>query len=207
MTTTPRPDPRRPRTRRAILDATTTLLTGRGIADTSIADIAEQAGVSVGSIYGHFGSKDQLLLGLVDRAIEEAPHGFEPPAELSSPLERVLWFGEAWLELAAEAPVAARVMALYALEPPALDGDDGASPTLGRIDEVRMHMRSDLDRAASAGELGALDADAAFTFLVASWNGVNALVSQRDDHAATIEQARAALALTRQLFSTPEAAA
>lgn len=44
-----------------ILDAAARVITGRGLAETRISDIAEQAGVSPGLILYYFESKDRLL--------------------------------------------------------------------------------------------------------------------------------------------------
>jgi AcrR family transcriptional regulator len=44
-----------------ILDAAATVITDRGLAETRISDIAEQAGVSPGLILYYFDSKDRLL--------------------------------------------------------------------------------------------------------------------------------------------------
>ncbi len=50
--------------RRQILDAATKLALEEGLGDTSIARVAEVAGVAKGSIYLHFRSRDELLAGL-----------------------------------------------------------------------------------------------------------------------------------------------
>lgn len=201
LSPTPRPDPRRPRTRRAILDASAELLGERGIAQTSIADIAKAAGVSVGSIYGHFGSKDLLLLSIVERAVAERADGFSPPAEITSPLERVLWFGDAFLELAIEHPVAARVLAIHALEPPSPGDPAAQAPVLRSLEALRGRMASDLVSAAERGELSGASPQETLTFLIATWDGVASLVGRRDDGAISAAQARATLALTRRLVS------
>ena len=56
-------------TRALALDAAARLFEERGYEGTSIAGIAEQAGVSPETIYGHFGSKRVLLGELVRRAV------------------------------------------------------------------------------------------------------------------------------------------
>lgn len=61
-------------TRRRILDAATELFVERGFAGTSIRDIAEHLGMTKGSLYYHFSSKEDLLLAMLDpllSAIEE----------------------------------------------------------------------------------------------------------------------------------------
>ena len=57
----------RPKTRDRILDASLALFNGLGFANTSIARIAEAAGIAVGNVWYHFRTKQDLLLGLTER--------------------------------------------------------------------------------------------------------------------------------------------
>jgi AcrR family transcriptional regulator len=59
-------------TRRAILQAARRLFADRGFANTTVRELAERAGVAVQTIYGTFGSKAGVLMGLVDLLDEEA---------------------------------------------------------------------------------------------------------------------------------------
>jgi AcrR family transcriptional regulator len=45
-------------TQRALLDAARRVFTERGFSDSSIADIVQRAGSSVGSLYHHFGARE-----------------------------------------------------------------------------------------------------------------------------------------------------
>jgi AcrR family transcriptional regulator len=56
-------------TRDAILTAARSLFEARGYEATTIAAVAEEAGVSAESVYGHFGSKRTLLGELFRRAV------------------------------------------------------------------------------------------------------------------------------------------
>jgi AcrR family transcriptional regulator len=51
-------------TQRALLDAARDVFTEQGFTSASIADIVERAGSSVGSLYHHFGGKNELFLAL-----------------------------------------------------------------------------------------------------------------------------------------------
>jgi AcrR family transcriptional regulator len=51
-------------TQRALLDAARQVFTERGFSDSSIADIVDRAGSSVGSLYHHFGGKSELFIAL-----------------------------------------------------------------------------------------------------------------------------------------------
>lgn len=63
---------RKARTRAAILAAARELFRARGYDGTSIRDVAEAAGVGVGSVHVHFADKEGLLLACFVAQIEEA---------------------------------------------------------------------------------------------------------------------------------------
>lgn len=60
------------RTVERLLDAATTLFQERGYTATSMTAIAEGAGVGIGSLYQWFPTKEDLLLGLADRHLDDA---------------------------------------------------------------------------------------------------------------------------------------
>lgn len=55
--------------RQAILDAALACFTERGFETTTMADIRDAAGASIGSLYHHYGSKDALAVSLVASAL------------------------------------------------------------------------------------------------------------------------------------------
>ncbi|MDJ0787979.1 MAG: TetR/AcrR family transcriptional regulator [Myxococcota bacterium] len=59
------------RTQEALLDAAATLVAEKGVEAASVADVARQAGCSVGSVYHHFRDKQTLVYAVVDRMTEE----------------------------------------------------------------------------------------------------------------------------------------
>jgi AcrR family transcriptional regulator len=67
----PPPSQRRSREKRARLDAAALALFGeKGYEATSVEEIADRAGVAVGTLYQHVRSKRQLLLSLMDDLLE-----------------------------------------------------------------------------------------------------------------------------------------
>ena len=58
----PPADPRQP-----FLDAAESCLTRFGLGKTTVDDVAQAAGVSRATVYRHFGSRDELLLAVVER--------------------------------------------------------------------------------------------------------------------------------------------
>jgi AcrR family transcriptional regulator len=61
-----RPQARGLATRRRVLDAAEALIARNGYEPTSMADVAERAGIGVGTLYHHFPDKRSLLLALID---------------------------------------------------------------------------------------------------------------------------------------------
>lgn len=53
-----------------ILHALARCISRRGVADTTIAHLIEESGLSAGAIYRHFKNKDELLIGLVRHRIK-----------------------------------------------------------------------------------------------------------------------------------------
>lgn len=71
--TVPRKKPRQERSRAtvdAILEATAHILVAHGFEDTTTRQVAERAGVSIGSLYQYFPSKEALITALVERQIQ-----------------------------------------------------------------------------------------------------------------------------------------
>jgi AcrR family transcriptional regulator len=74
-----------PRGRRAeILDAALAAFTAHGVAGTSIEEIRRRSGASVGSIYHHFGGKDELAGVLYVEGLEDYQRGFLESLERAS---------------------------------------------------------------------------------------------------------------------------
>ncbi|MFI6604634.1 TetR/AcrR family transcriptional regulator [Nonomuraea sp. NPDC050536] len=86
-------------TPRRIREAAISLFAERGFHGTGIRDIATQAGVTLSSLYHHFGSKDDLLVDIMfssteplRRAAERAGQALETPSErLAMLIEQHVW--------------------------------------------------------------------------------------------------------------------
>lgn len=55
--------------RREILDAAARCFADRGFQRTSIADIIAESGLSAGAIYGHFASKQEIMIAVAERVV------------------------------------------------------------------------------------------------------------------------------------------
>jgi AcrR family transcriptional regulator len=61
------PERRREMTRQALIDAAAELFATKGFNGASMEEIAAEAGFTRGAIYSNFGSKDELLIAVMDR--------------------------------------------------------------------------------------------------------------------------------------------
>lgn len=59
-------------TQTALLDAAEELFAEKGVEATTVAEIAERAGSSIGSLYHHFGDKETIQYALFDRFVNES---------------------------------------------------------------------------------------------------------------------------------------
>src|SRR4051812_21947157 len=62
---------RRQQTRTALLDAAAALFAERGVADSTVDAVAENAGRTSGALYDHFGSKEGLLFALLEGWVDD----------------------------------------------------------------------------------------------------------------------------------------
>jgi AcrR family transcriptional regulator len=100
-----------PATRRRILDAALGCFDKKGVAATTIDDIRAASGLTVGSIYHHFASKDDVFDQLVQEAMAEYLAGItdalEGGAGVEESVRRLVRFHVRWVE---ERPALTKLM-------------------------------------------------------------------------------------------------
>ncbi|MBI5257960.1 MAG: TetR family transcriptional regulator [Burkholderiales bacterium] len=124
------PAPKRERTRRQLVDAALRVFSTRGVAASTIGDIAAAAGVAGATVYNHFASKDELVQavalwlaqGLCRRIADSCAGVSEGAERMAIGNRRYLWLAEqspAWAQLmmdvAALSPALLRVTGDYVL--------------------------------------------------------------------------------------------
>jgi TetR/AcrR family fatty acid metabolism transcriptional regulator len=76
--------------RQLILDAATHVFAERGFFAAQVADIARRAGIAAGTVYLYFKSKDDILISLFDRTMQEAiREGKDALVDASDPADRL----------------------------------------------------------------------------------------------------------------------
>ena len=101
------PDRRRELTKTALIEAATEVFARRGFAGASMEEIAETAGFTRGAIYFNFGSKEDLLLAVVDRYNSKVLGAFESVLDEGKtlpPEQRAAAAGQLWRQLISHDP-------------------------------------------------------------------------------------------------------
>lgn len=189
---------RRTRTRAALLDAAERAFTRDGYHGVRLETLAEEADVSVGSIYNLFSGKDGLYLAAAERATELFAEYLERAYRVSdSPLEQVMACGDAYLRFHLDHPGAFRFIAFDGVEsPPPLRDQERRQALTRRTTAVLERFGEHIAAAVSAGEAGPhVDPDLACRLLFGAWNGIVALGLRRD---ALVHDDQAIAALIEQ---------
>ncbi len=113
----PRPaltDEQRRANRRKIRDAAARLYNKNGVTNVSVRAIAEQAGVSVGTVYAHFGSLSELLQSLWREPARRLVQEMEQLAQdISTPPEQLAALLRAYVNFSVEEPQVFRSAFLF----------------------------------------------------------------------------------------------
>lgn len=175
-------------TRDQIIDVAVRLFGSDGYENTSIEAVLRAAGVSRGSLYHHFPSKEALFSAVVEHLQEDVTNRLAAAGEdASGPADLLRRGGLAWVELSAD-PVIQRVMLIDA---PAVLGWE----RWRELDEV--HVLGDVRQAlAWAADEGAFDpkhVDAFAHIVLAGVNEISLMIARADDQDEAMVLARAAV--------------
>ena len=125
------------RTEEAILEATLRLLAARGIHGTSLELLADEVGVAKSSILWHFGSKEELLLRVAERAFEAIARGpAQSILELPSIEEREAAMWRFYADTVRRRPELRRVV-LYLI----FESAEGRPELRARLQQLYRRMR------------------------------------------------------------------
>jgi TetR/AcrR family transcriptional regulator len=157
--------------------------------------IAAEAGIAVGSIYHHFGNKEQLYLALVERALSVNEQFMaEAYGQGRSPIEELIAASDAYLRFHLENPGYFRMIALRALDVPRGDLASEAERRIAdKVESLVAALADVLRRAHEAGQLNCPDPPRTAIFLWGAWNGVMSLRLRPDRLALSEEEVRAVL--------------
>ena len=101
-------------TKRKILSAATRLFAKRGFRDVALEDVVKRTGLTRGALYHHFGSKEQLFIGIVEEVERGLAHRILEAAKVESdPLHQLKAGLDAFLNACLD-PAVQRILLLDA---------------------------------------------------------------------------------------------
>ncbi len=175
-------DPRKQRTMEALLTSAQLMFAELPVDEITVEEIAQRAGVAVGSIYNNFGSKEGLYAAVVGRALDVdrdyMDRAYTPDRD---PIEQLLAASEQYLRFALDHPQFFRMLAFPAKPGPYPASAQTAALLSRRVDEQNARMVDAIERGIAEGSLRPVDPHATATILWASWNGIISLAWRHDD--------------------------
>jgi TetR/AcrR family transcriptional regulator len=191
---TSRNDRRKARTQAAILEAAERVIREQGFERALIEDIAESADVGIGSIYHHFGSKEGLLLALIERAIEVNQRYLEEGFQVEgSPIQRLGATQGAYLRFCVEQPFYFDLIILEYEKRVATYAPDAVSRISAIAQAVLTRVTDLIVEAQTAREIRPVNPEHAARFLWAALNGLLASGRRSDELHLDPDQLKAVL--------------
>jgi len=174
-------DRRKERTINALLGAAEELLRTRHVDEVTVEEVAELAGVAVGSIYNHFGSKAGLHAALVERALRVDRNFMDRAYRISdTPVEQIRAAAEQYLAFYLAHPDYFRMLAFP--DPPGryAAGQELAQRLAHSVQEQNQRLVDAIREGTARGDLRAVDPEEVATVLWAAWNGIISLAWRPD---------------------------
>ncbi|MFB6722963.1 TetR/AcrR family transcriptional regulator [Kribbella sp. NPDC056345] len=182
-------DPRAERTVESLLRAAEQLFCKRSFAEVTLEEIATDAGVAVGSVYNHFGSKAGLHAALVERALDTDRYFMDlayVPGR--SPVDQLYAAAAEYLAFYVANPEFFRMLAFPADPGSYPAGRELADRLAASVNEQNARMVEAIKLGIDTGVLREVDAEATATVLWAAWNGIISLGWRSDGLSRTTDE-------------------
>lgn len=172
----------------------------RGVANVTLEDVVAKVGVTKGSLYWHFASKQELVLAAADLYYElwmkKAGEAINAAAD---PIERIRAVWDASLDMCLFNRSRRRFSTeIYAL---GLDDADIRASWTGFYDRVRDLYRGLIDDAAAAGHIEVADSQRLATWILDTFEGIKYRASLEPQPTSPAEKRRILDGLMQMLFT------
>lgn len=195
-------DPRKRRTLGALLDAAEEIFRERPVDAVTVDEIAERAGVAVGSIYNHFGSKGGLHAAVVERALDVDRQYMDRAYTADrGPIEQLFTAAEEYLGFYLAYPDYFRMLAFPSSPSQYAAGREIAERLARSVNEQNGRMVAALRDGIEAGVVRDVDPEHVATVLWSAWNGVISLAWRPDSLRRTEPELRSLLATATDLVA------
>lgn len=195
-------DPRKRRTLDALLHAAEEIFRERSVEDVTVEEIAERAGVAVGSIYNHFGSKGGLHAAVVEQALDADKRYMDRAYnDDRGPIEQLYAAAEEYLQFSVDYPDYFRMLAFPQSPGQYAAGREIADRLAKSVDEQNERMVSALRIGVESGRLRQVDPVEVATILWAAWNGIISLAWRPDSLRRSESELRGLLATATDVIA------
>jgi AcrR family transcriptional regulator len=134
------PNRRGVKSRELVLDAAERVMAQHGFDGTSVARVVEEAGIPISSVYHYFGSKDGILLAVMERGAErffaELPR---PSRRFGRPAQHLQGLVAVLIDTLNRHPNFLRLLIVFATQPPAA-GDGEVHAVVNRVRSAALEM-------------------------------------------------------------------
>jgi AcrR family transcriptional regulator len=186
----------------ALVRAGQEIFSERSVEDVTVEEIAERAGVAVGSIYNHFGSKAGLQAAVVEHALDTDRRtilGVRPIHVM--PVEQIYAAAEQYLDFYLDHPDYFRMLAFPGQPGQYQAGQELSERLVRAVDEQNRRLVEALRQGTASGELREVDPEEVATILWAAWNGVISLGWRPDSLRRDPAELRALLATATEIVA------
>jgi AcrR family transcriptional regulator len=133
-----KPNRRGVKSRELVLDAAERVMAQDGFEAATLARVVQEAGIPMSSVYHYFGSKDGILLAVMERGAQrffaDLPDGDQ---RLGRPAEHLTAMALATIDTLERHPNFLRLLIVFAAQPPRA-GDGEVQAVVGRVREMAL---------------------------------------------------------------------
>jgi AcrR family transcriptional regulator len=180
------PNRRGVKSRELVLDAAERVMASHGFDAATVARVVEESGVPLSSVYHYYGSKEGILLAVMERGaqrfFDELP---EPDRRLGRPAEHLASVLTAAVENLERHPDFLRLMVVFAAQPPAASTGE-VQAVVGRVRELALERLRRQIALAFRDDPASPCTDSLARFALAAIDG--AFIAAQADHSLKLEQ-------------------
>ena len=183
------PNRRGARSRELVLDAAERVMAEHGFQAATLARVVTEAGIPMSSVYHYYGSKDGILLAVMERGAErffaDLPDPDRRPGHPARAQESLARAVSATTRTLERHPDFLRLLIVFAAQPPAA-GEGEIQAVVCRVREHALDLLREQIAVAFGDDPRSPVTDQLARFALAAIDG--AFVASQADHGATLEQ-------------------
>jgi AcrR family transcriptional regulator len=180
------PNRRGMRSRERVLDAAERVMAEEGFEATTLVRVVAESGIPESSVYHYYGSKDGILLAVMERGADRFFAGLpDPDRRLGSAREHLGQVVSAAVERLQEHPSFLRLLIVFAIQPPRTNNGEVAA-VVGRVRELALRRLRDQIGVAFGDDPDSGTTDQLARFALAAFDG--AFLASQTDPTVALDQ-------------------